>query len=116
MMLRIKMILRAWPKNDRFASSTMPSDEKSTPRDFVGGFLRNSVTAMRGRPCAAQMLAVELCIAHLRLICARRSHPDTGRRRNEDREEDDPAEDNGDADPSLGSQHNETVPILAGAL
>ena len=67
-----KMILRAWSRNDRFPSSTVASDEKSMPRDFVGG---NSVTAMGGRPCAAQMLAVEFWIAQLRLICVRRSLP-----------------------------------------
>jgi hypothetical protein len=69
-----KMILRAWSKNDRFPTSKVASEQKSMPRDFVGGAFRNSVTAMRGRPCAAQMLAVEYWIAHLRLICERRSH------------------------------------------
>jgi hypothetical protein len=49
--------------------------EKSMPRDFVGGdLLHDSVTAMRGQPCAAQMLAVEYWIAHLQLICERRTH------------------------------------------
>jgi hypothetical protein len=70
-----KMVLHAWSKNDRFPASTVASDEKSKPRDLVGGAIpRNSLTAMAGQPCAAQMLAVELWIAHLRLICERRSH------------------------------------------
>jgi hypothetical protein len=61
-----KMIVHAWSKNDRFPGSTVVSNERSMPHD--------SLTAMGGQACAAQMLAVEFWIGHLQLICERRAH------------------------------------------